>query len=149
MTKYFFSVILIFLLHSFSYSQCEYNYSQLISLLFVNESNFETNVLKNGFEYDQKYKKYICSEDQKNLIMIFREIDTDGTLTLGYLTQSKEQYLLIKEGVVNAGFKYSTSDYSPNLTTHFYEAKGMLVIFATQQDDNNNTNYLTSIQVFK
>lgn len=146
MKKNFLSLIFVFLFQSIAFSQCEFSYSELTKLLFVNDSNFETAVLKKGFEYMQENKSYVCiSENNPNMIVRTNEYDR---LTLGFNTYSKSSYISIKEEVIKAGFKYVKSDNKDDISMHVYEAKDMMIIFATQKIDDD-VYYLISIQIFK
>lgn len=148
MKKNIFFLSLFVLFQNLTFSQCEYKYSELISLIYVNDSNFETEVLKKGFEYDSEGKLYVCLLEEDKPNMVFRSIE-NKILTLGYYTYSKTTYISIKEDVIKAGFKYAESDDKDGMISHIYEAKGMIIVFASQKDSSNNTSYLISIQLSK
>lgn len=146
MKKNIFLLSLFFLFQNITFSQCEYKYSELISLIYVNDSNFETEVLKKGFEYDSEGKFYVCLLEEDKPNMVFRTKE-NNILTLGFYTYSKTSYISIKEDVIKAGFKYSESDDKDGMKSHIYEAKGMIIVFASQKDSSNYTSYLISIQI--
>ena len=117
MTKIFLIFSILFIFQSKSFSQFEIiPLSELISISNYNFNEFDTYMLKKGFEFTantkkpgynaKMYMRYDKSTNGLNTQTCGLRIKNDGLTNIIYTFHNQEWYLTIKEQIAELGFEY-------------------------------------------
>ena len=95
----------------FVYFQCsaqsEFNFDELLDIETASSSNFETIALNKGYQYDSTSDSYFCFISNQQLLQLTKRFVSGDFYGLIYSTYSKENYLKIKNRMIEMNFAFS------------------------------------------
>lgn len=106
-------IVLLFLFfvyyqsNSQSNYQSEFTFDELLNITVASSSDFETIALNKGYQYDSFTDTYFYYVSNQQLIQLTKRIFTGDFFGIIYSTYSKENYLKIKNQMIERKFVFS------------------------------------------
>lgn len=143
MKKKFF--LILFFTTYFSYSQCELSLDNLLELLTVNSSEYETKVLVKNYDYDSESDAFFCLSNN-NTFGISKRFKSGKYYGFLYFNDSKDSYLGIKKALIEMNFQFLKKTKIAGFEAYVYKANNIYVSLYTETV-NQKPNYNILVQI--